>query len=152
MRSNALARIRIEDGHVTGIEVRGDAIRVARAIAAVPWFALDALLVGDTTPLAGTIAAASAMASKPIVTVNLWYDRPVMDDAFVGLPGREMQWVFDKRQAFGERASHLSLVASGADRLAGSGHGHAGRTGRARGRCRDPGRPRRRPGPRNRHP
>ena len=65
-------------------------------------------------------AAASRMAAKPIVTVNLWYDRPVMDDGFVGLPERQMQWVFDKRQAFGERASHLSLVASGADALAGS--------------------------------
>ena len=42
-----------------------------------------------------------------------------MDDTFVGLPGRQMHWVFDKRQAFGERASHLSLVASGADDLVG---------------------------------
>ena len=31
---------------------------------------------------------AGAMTSKPIVTVNLWYDRPVMDEPFVGLPGR----------------------------------------------------------------
>jgi uncharacterized protein with NAD-binding domain and iron-sulfur cluster len=30
-----------------------------------------------------------------------------------------MQWVFDKRLAFGERASHLSLVASGASAIAG---------------------------------
>jgi len=30
-----------------------------------------------------------------------------------------MQWVFDKRRVFGESASHLSLVASGADALAG---------------------------------
>ena len=43
-----------------------------------------------------------------------------MDDVFVGLPGREMQWVFDKRRAFGEAASHLSLVASGADALVGA--------------------------------
>jgi zeta-carotene desaturase len=57
------------------------------------------------------------MASMPIVTVNLWYDRRVMDDSFVGLPGREMQWVFDKRIAFGREASHLSLVSSGATRL-----------------------------------
>ncbi len=53
----------------------------------------------------------------PIVTVNLWYDRRVMDEAFVGLPGRAMQWVFDKRIAFGEEFSHLSLVASGAETL-----------------------------------
>jgi hydroxysqualene dehydroxylase len=57
------------------------------------------------------------MTSKPIVTVNAWYDRPIMDEPFVGLPGRMMQWVFDKRFAFGESASHLSLVSSGADRL-----------------------------------
>jgi zeta-carotene desaturase len=59
------------------------------------------------------------MASKPIVTVNLWYDRTVMEDEFVGLPERQMQWVFDKRRVFGESASHLSLVASGADALVG---------------------------------
>jgi uncharacterized protein with NAD-binding domain and iron-sulfur cluster len=29
-----------------------------------------------------------------------------------------MQWVFDKRMAFGSDASHLSLVASGAEALA----------------------------------
>ena len=74
------------------------------------------------------------MASKPIVTVNLWYDRAVMDDVFVGLPGREMQWVFDKRRAFGEAASHLSLVASGADALVGADNADAGRARRARGR------------------
>ena len=87
-------------------------------IAAVPWVALDALVTGDVAPLAPTLARATAMAAKPIVTVNLWYDRPVMEDEFVGLPGREMQWVFDKRRVFGETASHLSLVASGADALA----------------------------------
>jgi predicted NAD/FAD-dependent oxidoreductase len=53
----------------------------------------------------------------PIVTVNLWYDRIVMDDPFVGLPGRSMQWVFDKRRVFGEQASHLSLVSSAAGTL-----------------------------------
>jgi uncharacterized protein with NAD-binding domain and iron-sulfur cluster len=40
-----------------------------------------------------------------------------MDEPFVGLPGRAMQWVFDKRTVFGGDASHLSLVASGASPL-----------------------------------
>jgi len=35
----------------------------------------------------------------------------------VGLPGRAMQWVFDKRIALGGNASHLSLVSSGASPL-----------------------------------
>src|SRR5262249_9544921 len=36
----------------------------------------------------------------------------------IGLPGRVMQWVFDKRIVFGEDASHLSLVSSGAASIA----------------------------------
>jgi hypothetical protein len=58
------------------------------------------------------------MDPMPIVTVNLWYDCRVMEEAFVGLPGRDMQWVFDKRFAFGGETSHLSLISSGAVRLA----------------------------------
>ena len=69
-------------------------------VSAVPWFALETLFAryGEPPPaLAATIAAARAMAASPIVTVNLWFDRPVLDQPFVGLPGRAMQWVFDKR-------------------------------------------------------
>jgi predicted NAD/FAD-dependent oxidoreductase len=46
--------------------------------------------------------------------VNLWLDRAVLPGPFVGLPGRTFQWVFDKRQVFGDSASHLSFVSSGA--------------------------------------
>ena len=95
-------------------------IDTRRVIAAVPWFDLRRLFTGaPPAPLGAVLADADAMVSMPIVTVNLWYDRRVMDDSFVGLPGREMQWVFDKRVAFGRDASHLSLVSSGATRLTG---------------------------------
>ena len=117
VRLHALARVRASNHRVTGIEVRGERIDVPRVIAAVPWFALGTLFTDDTALLTPLVDTASRMHSKPIVTVNLWYDRAVMEDEFVGLPGRSMQWVFDKRRAFGERASHLSLVASGADDL-----------------------------------
>jgi squalene-associated FAD-dependent desaturase len=120
VRLNSLARVRIAAGRVASVEIRGEPLSISQVVAAVPWFALGPLLVGEVAPMAAIVASASAMASKPIVTVNLWYDRTVMDDAFVGLPGREMQWVFDKRRAFGEAASHLSLVASGADALVGA--------------------------------
>ncbi|MBS1819898.1 MAG: FAD-dependent oxidoreductase [Acidobacteria bacterium] len=100
----------------SGLEVHcGDRRwRPRGVICAVPWFALNEVLVGDTTPVAETLAAARATDPSPIVTVNLWFDRVVMDEPFVGLPGRLMQWVFDKRAVFGEAASHLSLVSSGA--------------------------------------
>jgi squalene-associated FAD-dependent desaturase len=122
VRVNALARIVVEQGRVRGVDVRGERIDASRVVAAVPWFALRTLFASTPPPLlAATIASASAMESMPIVTVNLWYDRRVMDEAFVGLPGREMQWVFDKRLAFGSSASHLSLVSSGATRLTAMG-------------------------------
>jgi uncharacterized protein with NAD-binding domain and iron-sulfur cluster len=50
--------------------------------------------------------------------VNLWFDRPVIDEPFVGLPGRAMQWVFDKATMFEGRASYVSLVSSGPSPLA----------------------------------
>ncbi len=114
VRTGATARIRLDDGAVTGVMVAGETLSAPAVIAAVPWFALHDLFDGDTAPLAPVLAAASATSASPIVTVNLWFDRVVMDEPFVGLPGRTMQWVFDKRAVFGESASHLSLVSSGA--------------------------------------
>ncbi len=64
-----------------------------------------------------TIANASALASLPIVTVNLWFDRAVMSEPLVGLPGRNFQWVFDRRAIVGGAASHLSLTSSGAEAI-----------------------------------
>jgi hydroxysqualene dehydroxylase len=119
VRTNALARVIVENGRASGVEIRGERVTTPRVIAAVPWFALRALFARSVpASMESIVANADAMASKPIVTVNLWYDRRVMDDTFVGLPGRTMQWVFDKRLAFGEEASHLSLVSSAAGDLA----------------------------------
>jgi zeta-carotene desaturase len=115
VRTSALARLHVDAGRVTEIEVRGERFTAGAVIAAVPWFGLRGLLGGSSArELQPVLDAAAGMAAMPIVTVNLWYDRPVMQEVFAGLPGRTMQWVFDKRMAFGERASHLSLVSSGA--------------------------------------
>ena len=121
VRSGAAATVVVGSGATPSLAVHaGDDRWTPRAVvSAVPWFGLGGLLGGDTTPLRDVIARANAMTSSPIVTVNLWFDRVVMDEPFVGLPGRAMQWVFDKRQVFGERASHLSLVSSGASPLVG---------------------------------
>jgi hypothetical protein len=70
-------------------------------------------------PLEAVLRAAESTDPSPIVTVNLWFDRPVTPHTFVGLPGRAMQWVFDKRALLGEASSHLSLVSSGATALVG---------------------------------
>ena len=119
VRLNALSRILIEDGRVRGVDVRGERIPATQVLSAVAWFDLGRLFAGSLPAALGSVVtAATAMESMAIVTVNLWYDRAVMDEAFVGLPGRETQWVFDKRYAFGADTSHLSTISSGAARLA----------------------------------
>jgi len=118
VRVNALTRVVVGQGRVQAVDVRGERIATNRVIAAVPWFDIGRLfLPAPPSQLASLLSTAGRMGSMPIVTVNLWYDRRVMDESFVGLPGREMHWIFDKRLAFGGDASHLSLVSSGATRL-----------------------------------
>lgn len=90
---------------------------VSAVIVAVPWFALPEVLTGDLGPLAPTLSAARTTDPSPIVTVNLWFDRPILGEPFVGLPGRQFQWVFERRLTVGAAASSVSLVASGASAL-----------------------------------
>jgi squalene-associated FAD-dependent desaturase len=118
VRTGVTATVRVgASGAPTGVEASGERWMPRAVVCAVPWFALGSVLHGDTTPLKDVVDRARRMSSSPIVTVNLWFDRIVMEEAFVGLPGRAMQWVFDKRQVFGGEASHLSLVSSGASPL-----------------------------------
>jgi hydroxysqualene dehydroxylase len=120
VRTSALARVGVKQGRVAAVDVRGERFAAAHVVAAVPWFSLATLFAPQPPgELAGVLAAAGGMDPMPIVTVNLWYDRPILEEAFAGLPGRTMQWVFDKRVAFGETASHLSLVSSGATAIVG---------------------------------
>lgn len=114
VRTGAPARIDVRAGAVSGVQADDDTWQPRAVICAVPWFALHDTLIGDVEPLQRVLEAAHATAPSPIVTVNLWFDRAVMDEPFVGLPGRLMQWVFDKRAVVGDTASHLSLVSSGA--------------------------------------
>ncbi len=128
VRTNSTARIVFSDSavlhHSSGadasdpqmvVNVRGEALRATIVICAVPWFALSETFPDRPSVIADTLDAADRTAASPIVTVNLWFDRIVMERPFVGLPGRTMQWVFDKRMVFGEQASHLSLISSGAE-------------------------------------
>jgi len=117
VRTACLARVVCDGYSVPHVEVRGERFTASAIVCAVPWHALERTLERPTAAMAPTISAASATASSPIVTVNLWLDRAVTDVPFVSLPGRTMQWIFDKRQAFGDVASHLSLVSSGAEAI-----------------------------------
>ncbi|MDP2053419.1 MAG: FAD-dependent oxidoreductase, partial [Acidobacteriota bacterium] len=122
VRVNAPARVVVEGDRVTGVRVRGEHISAPVVISTVPWHALGAVFEEPPAALAGTIANASALGSLPIVTVNLWFDRPVMHEALIGLPGRAFQWVFDRRAIVGGASSHLSMISSGAETIVAMGN------------------------------
>jgi zeta-carotene desaturase len=84
-------------------------------VAAVPWYALVDLFAGDVGPVDGIRKAAAATKPSPIASVNLWLNRRILRTPFLGLPGRSMQWVFDKEQMLETETSHITLVSSGAD-------------------------------------
>ncbi len=115
VRAGGAAKVVTDAGEaVSEVHAGGERWTADLVISAVPWFALAELFDREPAPLRPTIDRARRMASSPIVTVNLWFDREIIDEPFIGLPGCAMQWVFDKRRAFGGEASHVSLVSSGA--------------------------------------
>ncbi len=109
------ARVHLENGRLLHIEARGDRVEAGSVVAAVPWYALVDLFAGDMAPVEAIRRAAASTAPSPIASVNLWLSRRILRTPFLGLPGRSMQWVFDKEQMFETETSHLTLVSSGAD-------------------------------------
>ena len=111
------ARVRFRGDAVRGVALGDELVDAPVVISSVPWFALGALFEVVPRPLHELLLNAAAMTASPIVTVNVWLDRSVMDDDFVGLPGRAFQWAFDKSRIVGEHLTHLSLVSSGAEAI-----------------------------------
>jgi squalene-associated FAD-dependent desaturase len=134
VRRRALATaVDVAAGRATGVRYqqraatreeirRGAATTVARAeadavVLAVPWGAVGRLLPEEWAgrpPFAGL----DALGGSPIVSVELWVDRPVVDRAMVGLRGGEMEWVFDKGRFYGREGApqHLAFIVSAARR------------------------------------
>jgi squalene-associated FAD-dependent desaturase len=94
-----------------------DAVTADAVVLAVPWMAVPGLLPeACREPFAGL----AALGASPIVSVDLWLDRVVIDRTMVGLRGEEMEWVFDKGRLFGREGppQHLSFIVSAAHRSA----------------------------------
>jgi hypothetical protein len=115
--SGSPAKVEVERGHVSGVRSGARWWPAAAVVIAVPWFGLRSAVAGSVAALEPLFQQADATNACAIATVNLWFDRPVMTDAFVGLPGRVVQWAFDRRQLSGGHCTYVSLVVSGADGL-----------------------------------
>jgi hydroxysqualene dehydroxylase len=86
-------------------------------VAAVPWSALPALLPGELRQLP-PFAGLAGLGGSPIVSVEMWLDRVVVDRVMAGLRDSEMEWVFDKGRLYGRDGApqHLAFIVSAARR------------------------------------
>ena len=112
-RQSALTREDVRRARPARLErLSADAI-----VAAVPWHTLPSLLPEELRgqqPFLGL----SGIAGSPIVSVEMWLDRMVVERPMLGLRDSEVQWVFDKGRLYGRRGApqHLAFIVSAAYR------------------------------------
>jgi squalene-associated FAD-dependent desaturase len=113
----------VSNGECEGVTLaNGEIIRARAVLSAAPWhkfvgFLPDSLLRSE--PFFTNILS---LKPAPIISINLWFDRPVINLEFAALRGTTVQWLFNKSRIFAssERRtsdaglSHISLVLSGA--------------------------------------
>ncbi len=110
------ARIAMSGGRITSVKVGDTIVRAATVISAVPWHAFAGLWEENAPSALSEVSRnAAGMRSTPIVTVNMWFDRSVMDrrHSFLGVVDGTTQWLFDREKITGS-GGHLSAVSSGA--------------------------------------
>jgi uncharacterized protein with NAD-binding domain and iron-sulfur cluster len=71
----------------------------------------SARLLGEADP---------PLEDSPIVSVHLWFDRPLLEQPLAALLGSDAHWVFDRGSLTGsqpERGQYLTVVSSGVPEL-----------------------------------
>jgi squalene-associated FAD-dependent desaturase len=93
--------------------------RADAVVSAVPAQALVALLPGEWRRRAPFVDL-PRLGRSPIVSVEMWVDRVIVDRPMLGLRDCDVEWVFDKGRLFGREGppQHLSFVVSAAYRTA----------------------------------
>jgi squalene-associated FAD-dependent desaturase len=109
-------KILMGDGKVTGVELKsGEKLAADYLISTVPPNVLRQLF--DEERRQKEFAYLAKLQSSAIVSINLWFDRPLTDRKFIGLIGTETQWLFNKDaiSVSPESSNHLALIISAAN-------------------------------------
>jgi hydroxysqualene dehydroxylase len=129
-----VAKIHFEDEKIISVLTKdGKEFRAQVFLSAVPWFGLDRLLSNSGISFESVIKTPSReicdwdrFKPSPIISIQLWFDRIIMEEEFAALVDTRVQWVFDKSWKFRkhlgreavkqqkEKGQHLSLVISDA--------------------------------------
>ncbi|HEX7572190.1 MAG TPA: hydroxysqualene dehydroxylase HpnE [Bacteroidota bacterium] len=108
----------VDGENVAGVRLKeGEMIGCSALILAVPSYRAPSLLPAALRTT-GFMAPAASIPLSPIVSVHLWFEEEVMPQVTLGVIGRRVQWVFNRRKICPEnekeRGGHLSAVISAA--------------------------------------
>jgi squalene-associated FAD-dependent desaturase len=108
-------------GDAAGL-VLGHRVRLDERVESLDELDADAIVVAvpprESARLLGE--AAPALEDSPIVSVHLWFDRPLLATPLAALLDSDAHWVFDRGALTGhapERGQYLTVVASGVPEL-----------------------------------
>ena len=110
-----VSRLIGENGRMVRVEMKdGTTIEADYFISAVTHDALLQILPESLRR--GEFAGLATLSSSPIVSINLWFDKPVTDREFVGLIGTRIQWLFNKDAILsnGTGSNHIAIIISAA--------------------------------------
>jgi len=118
IRTNTeVAEVIIQNGRIEGVRLQnGESIASKFVISAVPYFSLERLIPKDYQSQMPFCNLAK-FSSAPIISIHLWFDTEFMDQEFVGVIGKSVQWIFNRRKIIQENRSsggYISCVISGA--------------------------------------
>jgi squalene-associated FAD-dependent desaturase len=105
------------EGIAAGEPAREEVLSADAVVSAVPPQALASILPAEWAS-AAPFDVLPRFSGAPIVSVELWLDRVVVDRVMLGLRDSEMEWVFDKGRLYGRAGApqHLAFIVSAAYR------------------------------------
>jgi uncharacterized protein with NAD-binding domain and iron-sulfur cluster len=106
-----MMRANVESVLDGGVELADGASLEADAVVVATPAAECAALLGESAPNLG---------DSPIVSVHLWFDRPIMEPSLAALLDSPAHWVFDRGRLTGhepEKGQYLTVVSSGVPEL-----------------------------------
>jgi squalene-associated FAD-dependent desaturase len=110
------------DAAGAALEAAGATIQTETRVGSLDEIDADAVVVAvpprESARLFGE--AEPALEDSPIVSVHLWFDRPILSVPLAALLGTDVHWVFDRGGLTGhapERGQYLTVVSSGVPEL-----------------------------------
>ncbi len=112
---SGVSEVIVDAGEARGVRLADGSTEEASAVivAVPPWSFNNLLPDGIVSP--------GAFEPSPIVSIHFWFEEDFMEEPFVGIIGRTVQWVFNRRKIAekGGRGGHISCVISAAREIVG---------------------------------